>query len=291
MSPPGKGRGVSCDANGAYINGTPLLRRTDPLGREHWAPRNCEQLSDEISSEFGVPVDMSSKFGGLRAISNALNEGDVARAQIATVLLAIPDLPPFVKRVSSASAMLEFIRDLYLSGLVKADWDPDEHPRWPAGAPDSQGGQFAPGDDAVDHTDSDSVELDPTSSSPEQLRQNWQQHEDEVNRQVELLRSKGLTVTKNVSFIDRRGVRVVVDYVVSIVAPDGMGIWPEPVYGADVKTGGGGLRDSQRQVYPKIGGRTWVLPVGPNAGKAGFSFGEWVYFPIVYGDALSTTGH
>lgn len=29
-------------------------------------------------------------------------------------------------------------------------WDPTKHPRWPAGAPDSQGGEFAPGDDEGD---------------------------------------------------------------------------------------------------------------------------------------------
>ncbi len=42
--------------------------------------------------------------------------------------------------------MIKFIRDLHWSGMLKADWDPDEHPRWPAGSPDSRGGQFAPKD-------------------------------------------------------------------------------------------------------------------------------------------------
>ena len=40
--------------------------------------------------------------------------------------------------------MIEFIRSLHWSGLIKTNWDPGEHPRWPAGAADSQGGQFAP---------------------------------------------------------------------------------------------------------------------------------------------------
>lgn len=34
--------------------------------------------------------------------------------------------------------------ELKASGLLKADWDPSKHPRWPAGSPDSTGGQFAP---------------------------------------------------------------------------------------------------------------------------------------------------
>lgn len=31
-------------------------------------------------------------------------------------------------------------------GVLRKDWEPDLHPRWPADAPDSQGGQFAPKD-------------------------------------------------------------------------------------------------------------------------------------------------
>jgi hypothetical protein len=34
--------------------------------------------------------------------------------------------------------------------LGDGGWDPEKHPRWPAGAPDSQGGQFAPGDESGD---------------------------------------------------------------------------------------------------------------------------------------------
>jgi len=30
------------------------------------------------------------------------------------------------------------------SGLLKADWDPAKHPRWPAGSPSGIGGEFAP---------------------------------------------------------------------------------------------------------------------------------------------------
>ena len=291
LSPPARGVGVSCDANGPCVNQTPLLKRVQIFGESLWEPRDCRQISDEISSDFGIPVDMSSKLDGLRAIANALNDGDIARAQIATLLLAIPDAPPLSKGSRSPGALITFIRNLYWSGLLKADWDPEEHPRWPAGAPDNQGGQFAPKDDAVDRQGDDSGELDPVSSSPEQLRQNWQQHEDEVNRQVRRLQSKGVPVTKGVNFIGKNGVRVVVDYVVSLWVPDGLTATLEPCYGVDVKTGRGGLRDNQRQVYPSIGARTWVLPVGPKAGVAGFTPGVWVYFPIVYGDAVSTTEH
>ena len=325
LAPPGSGRGVSCDAKGAFVAATPLLKRN---GEDRWEPRDCAELSKQIGADFGLPIDMSAKMGGIKAISHALNEGDIARAQIAAVLLAIPDAPPLVKGTRSRNDVIKFVRDLDWSGLIKANWDSDEHPRWPSGAPDSQGGQFAPKgndaasqsqsnnrdgdsvasnasaqdrsqretiDDAVYRPDRDPVELDPTASSPGQLRQNWQQHEDEVNRQVQWLENKGrgnLIVTKNVSFLGPDGTRITVDYVVSVFMPDGFaGFWLEPVYGADVKTGRGGLTENQRQVYPPIGSGTWVTPVGLNAEIAGFRVGEKVYFPIVYGDALSTTEH
>jgi hypothetical protein len=149
LAPPGEGRGVSCDANGAFVGDIPLLKLSLIDGSERWQPRECGELSKAIGASFGLPIDMSSKMGGVRAISNALNDGDVARAQIATVLLGIPELPDLSKDAFSSAHLKNFVDELQWSGLLKADWDADEHPRWPAGAPDSQGGQFAPkGDDA-----------------------------------------------------------------------------------------------------------------------------------------------
>lgn len=144
LSPPGSGRGVSCDANGVFIGSIPLLRRAKIHGRDRWEPRDNSDLSKQLSNRLGLPIDMSAKAGGIKAIANALNEGDVARAQIAAVLMGIPDRSPLTKGGRSRIEMVKFIRDLYWSGLIKADWDPDEHPRWPAGAPDRQGGEFAP---------------------------------------------------------------------------------------------------------------------------------------------------
>ena len=144
LSPPGKGHGVSCDAEGAFIGAIPILDRLRKGGEEVWQPRDCSELSNEVGEHYGLPIDVSSKAGGLRAIANAFNEGDVVRAQIATVLLGIPDPPQLSKSTSSRNATIKFVRDLHWSGLIKADWDPDEHPRWPAGSPDDIGGDFAP---------------------------------------------------------------------------------------------------------------------------------------------------
>ena len=142
LSEPSARRGVSCDANGAFIGAIPLLKRLSERGKDWWAPRDSVRLSKQMALEFGLPIDMSRKAGGLRAICNALNDGDIVRAQIAAVLLGIPDAPASAKGKPSRDQMIKFIRDLDWSGMIKADWDPDEHPRWPAGS--GQGGQFAP---------------------------------------------------------------------------------------------------------------------------------------------------
>jgi len=144
LSSPQTKRGVSCDESGAFVGAVPLLNRRGKAGRARWEPRDCARLSKEIGEHFRLPIDISSKMGGLKAISKALNDGDIARAQIATVLLGIPDPPFLAKGTGDRSEMIRFIQELDRSGLIKADWDPDAHPRWPAGAPDSQGGQFAP---------------------------------------------------------------------------------------------------------------------------------------------------
>ena len=93
---------------------------------------------------FSIPVDLSRKSGGLATIAHALNAGEVARAQIATLNLQIPDPPPSSTIAPARDELVKLISSLDASGLIKADWNPDEHPRWPAGAPDSQGGEFAP---------------------------------------------------------------------------------------------------------------------------------------------------
>jgi hypothetical protein len=143
LSPRGSA-GVFCDEGGAFIGAVPMLARTRGSREGEWRPRDCGDLSQEMSAQYGLPVDMSSKRGGLTVIAKALNEGDVARAQIATVLLRVPDPPSLSKGAPSRQGMIKLAGDLRWSSLLKADWDPDEHPRWPAGAPDSQGGQFAP---------------------------------------------------------------------------------------------------------------------------------------------------
>ena len=121
LSPPGRGRGLSCDANGAFIGTIPLLNQSDAQGRDRWEPRDTQHLSEQLSSELGLPIDLSSKAGGLKAISKALNNGDIARAQIAIVLLAIPNPPAHSSDTPSRDEMIKFIRELHWSGMIAND--------------------------------------------------------------------------------------------------------------------------------------------------------------------------
>ncbi len=135
---------ISCGPDGAFVGSVPLLKRTSGVGsREMWALRDGDELAAALSESYGLPVDVSAKAGGLAVVARALNSGDVARAQIATVLLQLPDPPP-VKGALSQDTLIKLAVSLDGSGLLKIDWDPAKHPRYPAKAPDSKGGQFAP---------------------------------------------------------------------------------------------------------------------------------------------------
>jgi hypothetical protein len=72
LSPPGTGLGVSCDAEGAFVGGIPILDRSRKNGEDEWHLHDCEDLSRQISMRYCLPIDMSSKTGGLRVIANAV---------------------------------------------------------------------------------------------------------------------------------------------------------------------------------------------------------------------------
>jgi len=88
----------------------------------------------------------------LTAIAGALNRGDLIHAQIATLHLEIPDPPALTKSARTLGEIIDLAAQLRASGLLKEEWDPANHPRWPAGSPDSVGGQFAPADAASDES-------------------------------------------------------------------------------------------------------------------------------------------
>lgn len=314
LSPPGVGQGVSCDADGAFVDTVPLLKRSP---ENIWEPRDCNELSDDLGARFGVPIDMSSKAAGLAAIAQALNSYDLAYAQLVTLHLEFPEPPSLAKSAAPRSDLIRFIRELYRSRLIKLDWDPDEHPRWPEGAPDSQGGQFARKDDDVGgqdssgngndasgdfhrrdgedgafdngvyHPDQDAAQLDLTAGSAEQLRLNRLQHNTQMYAEIDAWKKKGFVVTTSVSFRNpMTGIVAISDYVVSMWVPDPASFFTtlvlEPILVRDVKTGSGGLTENQKDVYPHILGGRLVIPVGPRAAAAGFTLDELTLIQELY---------
>ena len=141
-----RGDGVYCGKEGLFVGDTPLLEETQGGGRVAWLVRSQSQLEPELSKSYGVGVDFGGKMSGAATAARALTHGDLALAQIAALLLQLPD-PPLSKRGERPpDRSNEFVGRLQLSGLLKADWDPQKHPRWPGGSADGVGGQFAPAD-------------------------------------------------------------------------------------------------------------------------------------------------
>jgi hypothetical protein len=158
LSPPGTGTGVSCGKDGVFVGPVPLLERlSGPLGTTEWRPRPIAELDDELSKYFDLPIEFTRKMSCLAAVARALDRGDIVLAQIATLQLQIPDPPSLSKSVRPVHEIVQLAERLQRSGLLKAGWDPAKHPRWPAGSPNSIGGQFAPQDSGSTNSESPPV--------------------------------------------------------------------------------------------------------------------------------------
>jgi hypothetical protein len=131
-----------------------------------WRPRTVTDLNRDLSKCYGLPIEFDQKVDGLGAIARALGRGDLIHAQIATLHLEIPDPPPLTKSAQTLDEIIDLARQLRGSGLLKADWDPAKHPRWPARSPDGIGGEFAPA--GIASGNSEGGEPNP-STTPAQL--------------------------------------------------------------------------------------------------------------------------
>jgi hypothetical protein len=142
-----RGDGVFCGKEGLFVGDTPLLEETLGLGgRVAWQVRSPSQLATELSKSYGVSVDFGAKTSGAAAVARALTNGDLTLARIAALLLQLPDPPLSKAGEAPHDRSNELVGRLQRSRLLKADWDPEKHPRWPAGSADGAGGQFAPAD-------------------------------------------------------------------------------------------------------------------------------------------------
>ncbi len=141
------GEGVFCDADGLSIGEVALLQRASDSGDARpLRPRAAAELNRELSLCYGLPIEIQRKIGGLEAVAQALSRGDIAHAQMVALHLRFPDPPDIEKAPGDVRAIVDLALRLDASGLLKGDWDANLHPRWPAGSPDSVGGQFSPKD-------------------------------------------------------------------------------------------------------------------------------------------------
>jgi hypothetical protein len=82
------GIGVSCTLEGVALAGVPLLRKTVA----GFAARPSAEIGVLIELAFGRDTDPAGVSRGLDVIAEALNRGDLGRAQVAAVRLALPEL-------------------------------------------------------------------------------------------------------------------------------------------------------------------------------------------------------
>jgi hypothetical protein len=135
--------GIECDAEGLRVGGIALLAR-DTKGA--WRRRDERDLSRELSELYGFPVEIERKRKGVEAVAAALAKGELARAQIAALLLQLPDPPPSSGLHPDGMRKRRLVADLDACGLLKADADWEEkHPR--TGTPPNPG-WFAPTSEA-----------------------------------------------------------------------------------------------------------------------------------------------
>ncbi|MGD0642140.1 MAG: hypothetical protein ABSC22_15435 [Roseiarcus sp.] len=135
--------GVECDAGGLRVGGAQLLESVvaSPAVRR-WRPLAQSEIDRILSRAYGAEIRASDKRGGLTVAAEALNKGELARAQIAALLLRLPD--PALSKLDPG-ARNEQLACLRESGLLAKDWSEDDHPR--TGTPPNPG-WFAPKDDS-----------------------------------------------------------------------------------------------------------------------------------------------
>ena len=142
-------QGIFCDNAGAFVGSVPLLTRV--IG--NLRPRPLDEINADLASVYGVPIEFRKKISGLAVVARALNQRDVALAQVAMLQLHLPN-PPALSKSSRSHYQARTVLELYASRLLSDEWaekvrrfEPDLHPRWPGGDAEHRGGRFKPKDD------------------------------------------------------------------------------------------------------------------------------------------------
>lgn len=118
------GRGVRCDESGLYVGATPLLKcSASPDGRAAWRPRLLADLNRDLGETYGAPVTLAAKLGGLASVARALDRGDLAHAQVAALLLGLPDPRGNAVGKSMSAGADDLAAQLKAAGVAAASLD------------------------------------------------------------------------------------------------------------------------------------------------------------------------
>jgi hypothetical protein len=139
---------LSCDLNGLFLGRTPLIEKHGDC----YELRDRSALERLFSAAYGNRISVGDRIHRLHAIAKALNDNNLPLAAISAVLLRLPDLESYSARnvLENEDYLLKVQQnrpgetDTASTAKVVSLFNPDKHPRWPAGQPD--GGEFRPGD-------------------------------------------------------------------------------------------------------------------------------------------------
>ena len=80
-----------------------------------------------MTRAYGLPVNALKKSRALAIITDALNNGDIARAQIVTLLMRLPEPAKHGDDVAKHAECLE--EELAEANMLVKDWNLNAHPR------------------------------------------------------------------------------------------------------------------------------------------------------------------
>ena len=237
--------GLSCTVQGLTLAGVPLLKRT----AAGFQPRPAWEIDRLLVRAYRTDIDGDGVAAGLGTVARALNEGEMARAMIAAVLLKLPALDwDGAARIAHAD-----------DALAKAGFDPEEsrdsRGRWTTSG---EGGGFTPANDhlrAPGRADSQSrhgllppfphADIDDGAQFDEAA---WYGAylEEVKNELAEHLRADGLIVRTEVLFRLDGSDKIAKADIVAMAPGD-----PTTLEIVEVKTGPrSALSDGQEWVYP-----------------------------------------
>jgi hypothetical protein len=125
---------LACTADGVFIwPGMPLVEKRGPF----YARVSEREIANRAGVLFGPDVLYGPLFPTLEHAARLLERGQLGQAQETIAKLKLPPLAAFGEQ---------------LTRIAPGFFDPDKHPRWPAGSPNHTGGEFRPteSDDARD---------------------------------------------------------------------------------------------------------------------------------------------